>query len=252
MRIRSGTLLTFLAVVASASADPLSCQTGTVADYQNTSCTIGNLTFTFGSANTFDFSGLLGLTPSYFTMTPDDTNPNAPGFILSGAVTEASSDIQGGGGLDWTFQLQSLGGPLITGLRATVTGTSTGLSFNTIYALFDACDANNSLDCAAADPGSPFEQTCAGPSCTAHSDFPSPVASTDLATSLLRYSAIGGGSPGFSSTITSASYYVVEAAPVPEPSSVVFLGAALFGIAAGGILKHRKAHCVRLSSVVHF
>src|SRR5207245_2172456 len=119
-------LLTFLAVVASASADPLPCQMGTVAGYQNTSCSIGNLSFTFGSANTFDFSGLLGLTPSYFTLTPDASNPNAPGFILSGTVTEATPDIQGGGGMDWTFTLQTLGGQrLITGLTATVTGTST-------------------------------------------------------------------------------------------------------------------------------
>jgi len=122
MRISSGTLLTLLAVVASASADPLPCQTGTVADYQNTSCTIGNLSFTFGSATRSASVGF-SATPSCFTLTPDASNPNAPGFILSGTVTEATPDIQGGGGVDWTFQLQTLGGqPLMTGLTATVTG----------------------------------------------------------------------------------------------------------------------------------
>ena len=98
--------------------------------------------FTFGSANTFDFSGLLGLTPGYFKLTPDASNPKAHGFILSGAVTEATPDIPGGGSMDWAFQLQTLGGqPLITGLTATVTGTSsrTILRHDLRLILFDAC-----------------------------------------------------------------------------------------------------------------
>lgn len=245
MRISSGTLLTLLAVVASASADPLPCQTGTVADYQNTSCTIGNLSFTFGSATRSASVGF-SATPSCFTLTPDASKPER-------SRVHSQRHRYGGyprypgrrwGGLD--FPTPDIGRAAADdGSYGNRHRTSTGLSFNTIYALFDACDANNSLDCAGANPGSPFEQFCAGPSCSAHSDFLSPVASADLATSLLRCSAIGSGSPGFSSTITSASYYVSEAAPVPEPSSGVFLGAVLLGIAAGGILRRRKAHCIR-------
>ncbi|PYT25105.1 MAG: hypothetical protein DMG58_24875 [Acidobacteria bacterium] len=110
-----------------------------------------------------------------------------------------------------------------------------------LFAAKPRCDSNSSLNCAGANPGSLFQQVCASPSSTAHSDFPSPVAATDLPSSLVRYSAIGGGSPGFSSTVTSASYYVNEATIVPEPSPAVFVGMFLLGIAAAGVLRRRKA-----------
>jgi hypothetical protein len=240
MKTATRCLLAFCVMSAIALASPLPCEFGTAATIENTSCSVGNVLFTLGSASTFDYSGLLNLSLSDFTMTPNASNPLSPGFTLSGSVTEASTGIEGGGGLQWSVQLQTLSGqPLIAGVTATVRGSAPdGFS---LVAIFEQCDAASSSNCAFAQPGFNPEG-CLGPSCTVSSNFSTPVSATDTApTDDLMYEAISPFSAsGTPATVTSASFGIRELTSVPEPSTKTPLGSVLLTVITARMLQKRR------------
>src|SRR5690348_8833695 len=72
-------LAVFLTLFASASALADTCSAGLASTIVGVSCTIGDKTFSFNRV-----SG--NVLPTQITFTPDSTNPNSPGFILTAAA----------------------------------------------------------------------------------------------------------------------------------------------------------------------
>jgi hypothetical protein len=97
-------LILFGVLVASQGARADSCTVGTLNTFSGTTCTIGDLSFSFGSvsfANTNNGAG--PFTGAGFTLTPDGSNPLDPGFFLQGNLSAFSADGLNGGKVVLTF-----------------------------------------------------------------------------------------------------------------------------------------------------
>jgi hypothetical protein len=68
-----------------AHADDIAgCKAGEIYTIENTTCTIGDKTFQFGMAAATPFGNVIIVGPdTNFYFTPDDSNPNSPGFMIS-------------------------------------------------------------------------------------------------------------------------------------------------------------------------
>lgn len=224
-------ILPLFIVLATASvtlADSVACQPGTVATLANTSCSIGDKEFIFGTASIRDDSGS-GLTTADITFTPDASNPNGPGFILSGFITATSSTTVEDE-LDWlNIQILTLSGqPLIRDLSATVDGNAQP-GGSTVFAEFNACETGSSTNCVFAEPGIKGGVCTTGP-CTDHGDFSPSLAMTDTNSFVAYGIAVGNGNPTATATARGASFFVSEApSAVPEPSSIILLATGLLG-----------------------
>ena len=131
-------LVTFLTVsafgVGSGSAVP--CVPGAVASIASTSCSIGDLQFTFGTLSIRDDARAHTFSTSTITFASNATNPLAPGFTLTGDITQSRSfTAEGDLGISGVrvTTLNSLA--TIAGLSASVTGT-TSLNTGGLAALF--------------------------------------------------------------------------------------------------------------------
>jgi PEP-CTERM motif len=97
-------LILFGVLVASQGARADSCTTGTLNSFAGTTCTIGDLSFTFGSASFANTNNGAGpVTGADFTLTPDSSNPLHPGFSLEGNLSAFSADGVNGASILLTF-----------------------------------------------------------------------------------------------------------------------------------------------------
>jgi hypothetical protein len=194
----------FLLIVLVASlpggalADSLSpCQSGTLTSIANTSCTIGDLLFSFGTPDA---------TPAPVTFTPDLTNA---GFVLTGPVTFTNTSLLDRllGDVNLPFVAQSLNGqPLILGFISSVSGSpfnpvNEGGLCNTNVAQFQC--ALNGLN----------------------GEFAAPLSA---ASGQFHAFIIGPEHALLSDTFTSGSFQVLE---TPEPSSLLLVAAGILGFA---------------------
>ncbi len=202
-----------------AQASPGACATGSVEATQNSSCTIGDLLFTFGNAQIRDDSGLSHVTLASLTFTP---LTDGTGFTVSGLFTETNGE----GELDWFgIDASTLNGqPTIVGVTASIRAVATpGSGYAKAFAEFGVGDPNDPNNYAYAQPGNSTgcenRLTCTG-------SFASPVsvAAGGGGDVLLGGDAYNGGSV----TSRSTTFIVNEAAPVPEPAKAMLL---LFGSA---------------------
>src|SRR5665213_1884109 len=76
----------FCAVMApGVSASTIPCVSGPVSTLAHTTCSIGNLVYTFGNASVRNDGGIAGLSTSSITLTPDAFHN---GFTLSGTISD--------------------------------------------------------------------------------------------------------------------------------------------------------------------
>jgi hypothetical protein len=97
-------LILFGVLVASQGVRAESCTAGTLDSFAGTTCTIGDLSFSFGTvsfANTNNGAG--PFTGAGFTLTPDGSNPLDPGFFLTGNLSAFSADGLNGSKVVLTF-----------------------------------------------------------------------------------------------------------------------------------------------------
>lgn len=191
-------LLLALAVLlqGAAFADSLPpCQPGTLTSIANTSCSIGDINFTFGSPDP---------TPSPVTFTPDLTNA---GFVLTGPVTITNTSIFDRllGDVNLPFVADTSNGqPLILGFVSSVSGQG----------------PNDDSELCSTDVAR-FECIFGGPG----GQFAVPL--SEASGELLAF-MIGPEHELGSETFTSGSFKLIE---TPEPSSLLLVAAGLIGFA---------------------
>jgi hypothetical protein len=190
-----------LAMAGLADADPL-CVTGNVSSIANTSCTIGNLLFSFG--------GFTNTANSTIIFSPDTSNPLGPGFTLSGDISVPANPqgLPDSASFGIGVQISSLNGQsTIAGFNTTVNGfmgPPGALGSGSLFAAF----GTNQYGVADAQAYAGFNEDCFGPSCSATAYYYSPQSVTpDIP------AAYGINDNGRAGTATSASFYVLE---VPE------------------------------------
>lgn len=223
-------------------AHAIPCVTGTAASIENTSCEIGDKLFAFGSAFGFvnesdDDDAPVGDTFSNdtITFTPNAADPFAPGFTLSGAITQASTSttvrIEAGFGI-FPLEVTTLDGlSTIIGLNASVTGSTVVPPGGNASML--AVFATSTISAGPGTVAGLVPCLGSGPNCTDTAFFPSPVADTGLDGTghLELLISVGGGATG---TILSASFFVLQerSAPnqVPEPSTLILFGTSAIGL----------------------
>jgi len=185
-----------------------------------TTCTIGDKTFSFTGVTSPELS------TAFMTFTTDTSNPNSPGFILtptagsSFAATNGSFDIE----LDYTVSItNTLTGALITGQTSKFTGVSatptSSTNFFQAWSINDVCQA---FSLAA------FEETngvVTGNNATGtQSCTPATTAGGDAA---ILLTASNG-----TVSISSASFYINETLPTPEPASLLLVSSGLCTVAS--------------------
>jgi hypothetical protein len=229
------------------------CQAGTVTSILDTTCNIGDKTFQFGGVASFDalrsqtftFSDATGIqilsgdffSTDFLTFTPDASQPNSPGFIISAAPNVGLLSLTANGltGQLTFFDMSVIAtltdpssGAVIIGSRVTTNGaevTENGLSPDLLFA-----SAENQLFCGAdAVAGQTVHDDAVGlNSVTASSDSVCTPAAQVAGLAAIRVGAFNG-----SASLTSAGFYYDEApgTAVPEPASIALFGTALAFIA---------------------
>jgi hypothetical protein len=239
-------LLTIVfAAAVSARADSL-CATGTVTSILSSSCTIGDKTFVFGP-NAWTGNVLSG----DVIFTPDASNPNRPGFTLSGvfSLTGGSTLVLSTDELDYGVAITNpASGAVIIGTTGTQTGASVSWASANPTTTLDALAYSNITNGSACSDstqvgifglnGSVAFDT---PSET-EDNFPSDgCTSTTAAIGMAQiFLAAQDGTVSLSTT----GYYVDEAAPsivapTPEPKTLLLVGSGVLGL---GMLHYRRRH----------
>ncbi len=239
-----------LMIGAFAQADILPCATQTVTGILGTTCSIGDKTFQFGF-NTFDSEVVTGnphpgtisstpLSTDNLIFTPDASNPNSPGFVISGA---RGFTFSGGGGdpgtvmdfrLDYTVGITNpSSGAVIIGTTVTIAdaqASETDPSNDEIGATVTQFLKFPGPCYAAPSAGIGFLNGVKSDSGSKNTDDTScaPVLLADAS------AQFGVGGVNGSASFTNAGYYIDEkaAANVPEPSTFMLLASGMT-LAAG-------------------
>ena len=208
-----------LSSVLASQANAAMCTAGTVASTQNTSCTIGDMMFTFGQASVHDHFHVSLDTLGDFKFTPFT---DAVGFSITGSLTNtagATDPIFNSQELEWagvSFATLS-GAKTVVGLTVADVATNNGMGTARPYAEFVEFDLGDSSNYVFVQPmASPAE--CPGLTCTrAFATGPvSATASNGRVTALASAVNLGG-----SVTATETDFYVNEQTlpAVPEPAT---------------------------------
>jgi hypothetical protein len=216
----------WLASTPSASATILQCASGAVSTLAGTTCSIGNLDYTFGAASIRNDGGIVGLTTASIFLT---VNPVNNGFTLSGIISETNATGTHEDELDWsdtfsTIDTQSS----ITGVTAGVTGTIAGAGL-TAFVEDNQVAANNGSNTAISQPGLGNGASCGvgfgvSGNCTKLFNVAAVSATGSNGTNIIYgIIAVSGGS----ASITSAEYFVTGvpagSAGTPEPATAGLL-----------------------------
>jgi hypothetical protein len=224
-----------LASLLATHAYAAACATGSVASFANSTCTIGDLLFGFGTPSIRDDSHEADVSLSTLTLTPN-VGIGTEGFTITGVFTETDGE----GELDWagvSFASLSFQREVI-GVTATTISTVQGAGTLIPFAEFNETDLFNGSNGAFAQPGI---GNCGGfASCSA--DF----RLGDVTTATGNLAALGGIAGGGGSVSSDATEFIVRevppVAPVPEPSEWGLIISGLVLVA--GITKRKSGRGV--------
>jgi hypothetical protein len=232
-----GAVLVFFCGARSARAN--SCLSGSLASLEGTTCTIGDVQFSFGIATITNVNnGATPLSLASITFTPNSGNPFHPGFSLMGNIEAFSANsMLGGASVDLFFPMTitPLNSTTVTGFDGTLTSYNLmGGATNSVVEM-DSDQCFVTVGCTGFTAGvevgqNPFSM----PSNSITLAVPSPVGSTS---GDFELSAFTGDGQGLAQILSADFNYSVT--PTPEPASLLLLGSGLLGLAQ--VIRRKRA-----------